>query len=322
MNKIAIIGAGFSASVLCHYLNEKDIIVFDKARGPGGRSSTRKVDGIGVFDHGLQYVSPKSKEFLEYIQNLKLVKKWEGDFIDVETGKVLPKKDRYIGINGNNDFVKSTLDPTICKFNHKINKIEHVNSTWNLTMDSGEQYKAETVILTLPQMQAYELIKDLNINFETKENFMKPCFSLMIAVKNNDLLKYSGYVINNSKIISWCANESSKQRSQNNKDYTILTIQSSENYANKNYLNYKKNKNFVLEEMLKETLNVFKLSKDNVVHKDIHGWLYAFSNAISSGIFYNSALKLGITGDWFSGGKAENAFQNSIKVSLEQKKTG
>jgi renalase len=322
MNKIAIIGAGFSASVLCHYLKEKDIVVFDKARGPGGRSSTRKVDGIGVFDHGLQYISPKSKEFLEYVQNLKLVKKWEGDFVDFETGKVLPKKDRYIGINGNNDFVKSTLDPAICKFNHKVNKIEHVNSAWNLTMDSGEQYKAETVILTQPQMQTYELIKDLNINFETKENFMKPCFSLMLAVKNNDLFKHSGYVINNSKIISWCANESSKGRSQNNEDYTLLTIQSLEDYANKNYLNYKKNKTHILEEMLNETLNIFKFSKDNIVHKDIHGWLYAFSNVIPSDIFYDSTLKLGITGDWFSGGKAESAFQNSIKVPLEQKKTG
>ena len=44
MKEIAIIGAGFSTAVLCHYLNEKNLIIFEKARGPGGRSSTRKVD--------------------------------------------------------------------------------------------------------------------------------------------------------------------------------------------------------------------------------------------------------------------------------------
>jgi renalase len=320
MKKIAIIGAGFSASVLSYYLNEKDIVVFDKARGPGGRSSTRKVDGIGVFDHGLQYISPKSKEFLEYVQNLKLVKKWEGDFVDVETGKVLPKKDRYIGINGNNDFVKSTLDPSTCRFNHKVNKIEHVNSAWNLTMDSGEQHKAETVILTLPQMQTYELIKNLNINFETKENFMKPCFSLMLAIKNNELFKYSGYLINNSKIISWCSNESTKGRAMINKRLTLLTVQSSKEYGLKNFKKFKENKEVILNEMLNEFLTLFKIKKTEVTHKSIHGWLYAFSNKTGSSSFWDENVKLGVTGDWLTGGKAENSWKNSKELLKKIKK--
>ena len=77
MNNIAILGAGFSTSTLCYYLNEKDIKVFEKARGPGGRSSTRKVDDIGVFDHGLQYISPKDKKFSEFLKLNKSVKRWE-----------------------------------------------------------------------------------------------------------------------------------------------------------------------------------------------------------------------------------------------------
>ena len=36
MNDIAIIGAGFSSAVLSHYLGRDDIIIFEKARGPGG----------------------------------------------------------------------------------------------------------------------------------------------------------------------------------------------------------------------------------------------------------------------------------------------
>jgi len=88
MKQIAIISAGFSSAVLCHYLSEKDITIFEKARGPGGRSSTRKVDGVGVFDHGLQYISPKSSEFLEFVKELKSVKRWDGDFVEID-GKML-----------------------------------------------------------------------------------------------------------------------------------------------------------------------------------------------------------------------------------------
>ena len=61
MSKITIIGSGFSSAVLSKNLKEKDVLIFDKGRGPGGRSSTRRVEHVGVFDHGLQFISPKKR---------------------------------------------------------------------------------------------------------------------------------------------------------------------------------------------------------------------------------------------------------------------
>ena len=34
--------------------------VYDKARGAGGRSSNKKLNKNESFDHGVQYISPKS----------------------------------------------------------------------------------------------------------------------------------------------------------------------------------------------------------------------------------------------------------------------
>ena len=56
MENLVIIGAGFSAAVLTEYLKEMDPLIIDKGRGPGGRCSSRRVEDIGIFDHGLQYV--------------------------------------------------------------------------------------------------------------------------------------------------------------------------------------------------------------------------------------------------------------------------
>ena len=65
MNKTVIIGSGFSSAVLTKVLDQNsNLLIFDKSRGPGGRSSTRRVEHIGLFDHGLQYISPTIKEFL------------------------------------------------------------------------------------------------------------------------------------------------------------------------------------------------------------------------------------------------------------------
>ena len=53
--------------------------VYDKARGAGGRSSNKKFNKNESFDHGVQYISPKSSQFKKFINNLiikKIVKKW------------------------------------------------------------------------------------------------------------------------------------------------------------------------------------------------------------------------------------------------------
>ena len=110
MNKLSIIGAGFSTAVLCHYLQNKDIHIFEKSRGPGGRSSTRKVDDIGVFDHGLQYISPKTEEFSKFISSIKGIKKWQGDFVELNgKEKLLPKSEKLIGEHGNKDLIQFIL---------------------------------------------------------------------------------------------------------------------------------------------------------------------------------------------------------------------
>ena len=49
------------------------INVHDKARGVGGRSSFKRYKGKIGFDHGLQYLSPRSKEFKSFTN--KLIKK-------------------------------------------------------------------------------------------------------------------------------------------------------------------------------------------------------------------------------------------------------
>ena len=311
MKQIAIIGAGFSSAVLCHYLNEKDIIIFDKARGPGGRSSTRKVDGVGVFDHGLQYVSPKSSEFLEFVKGMKSIKRWDGDFVEID-GKitVLEATEKFIGETGNNDFVKSLIQIENCHFKTRIEKLEFLKDHWKLIDEHGKKHLAKQVILTLPQEQTSELVRDLDIGFQMTENKMKPCFTVMLGLKESPIFRHSGYVLHNS-IVSWCANETSKQRELNNKDLTLLTLQTTEEYGFANFKKYKENKDQILNEIVGEFLDIFKIDDSEVVHKQVHGWLYAYSDPINTEVFYNKEKRIGITGDWFTGGRAENSWKNA-----------
>jgi len=75
--KTIIIGAGFASATLSNLINDQNLMVFDKGRGPGGRSSTRRVENIGLFDHGLQYISPTIKEF-DFFLNQKFKTLYQG----------------------------------------------------------------------------------------------------------------------------------------------------------------------------------------------------------------------------------------------------
>ena len=72
MKDFCIIGSGISGATIAKVLSKKfSVDVYDKARGAGGRSSNKKLNKNESFDHGVQYISPKSKKFKRFIKNRK-----------------------------------------------------------------------------------------------------------------------------------------------------------------------------------------------------------------------------------------------------------
>ena len=85
MSSYCVIGTGISAATIAILLSKKNSVhIYDKARGPGGRSSFKRLNKSKGFDHGAQYISPKSVQFKKFITNLckkKILKKWSGKHI-------------------------------------------------------------------------------------------------------------------------------------------------------------------------------------------------------------------------------------------------
>ena len=52
MSRYCVIGSGISGSTIANLLSKKNSVdLFDKARGPGGRSSFKKLKKVKRFDH-------------------------------------------------------------------------------------------------------------------------------------------------------------------------------------------------------------------------------------------------------------------------------
>jgi len=84
MSSFCVIGSGISGATIANLLDKKHSVdLFDKARGPGGRSSFKRLDKAKGFDHGTQYISPKSVPFKKFIK--QLIKKKNFKKVDWKT---------------------------------------------------------------------------------------------------------------------------------------------------------------------------------------------------------------------------------------------
>ena len=71
MSNVCVIGSGISGATIANLLSKKySVDLFDKARGPGGRASFKRLDQLKGFDHGTQYISPKTPAFKKFINEL------------------------------------------------------------------------------------------------------------------------------------------------------------------------------------------------------------------------------------------------------------
>ena len=215
MLDFCIIGSGVSGSTIAHILSKKyNVEIFDKARGLGGRASNKRFIKKQSFDHGVQYISPKSKLFIKYIQKLhknKILKIWDDNHLDF-TFEKKPFSTKYIGRKANNDLVKYNLKKIKQSFAAPIEKIEFKKYFWEITLKNKSKHQFKSLIITCPFPQLKKLAKQyLDKNVLKLKVQMQPNITVMLALKNQKNLPISSIKFNDD-ILAWAANENSKKR--------------------------------------------------------------------------------------------------------------
>ena len=310
MKDFCIVGSGIAGSTIANLLSKKySVEVFDKARGPGGRASSRRYKNNLSFDHGLQYLSPKSNEFKKFILDLKrknVLKEWSGIDLDF-TFERKEKAIKYIGSKGNNDICKHLIKNIKVNYNSIVTNIKFSSNYWMITLNNKDQVFFKYLILTCPFPQLKALaprcikkqISNLKVN-------IVPNITIMAAYKNYKKLPINSIKISD-EIISWAAQENTKDRFKTNQ--ILWTIQCTENFSKKVINLLKGNKNKYQSIILKKFENFLGFQNKNIVFKNIHGWKYAYNKSNTNlKSFWSSKDRFGICADWFNGPYAEGAW--------------
>lgn len=320
MIDFCVLGSGIAGSTIANELSKKySVHVFDKARGAGGRSSNKKLKGNLSFDHGVQYISPKSKVFTKIIQKIskrKILKTWDGNHLNFTFEK---KKftSKYIGVKANNDLCKYFLKNIKTSFSSQIVKIEHKKYFWEITLDDNSKHQFKALILTCPFPQLKKLAgKYLEKKISNLKIKMQPNITVMIALSNKKDLPISSIKFDD-KILSWAANENSKKRFKSN--LNLWTLQASLKWSKKTINKYKTDKS-IMNKLISRFTQLTGLEKSKIIHKKIHGWKYSYNyqkTSLSSS--WNKKYQLGICGDWFGGPKVENAWLSANDLAKKIK---
>ena len=308
MSNFCVIGSGISGATIANLLNKKHSVdLFDKARGPGGRASFKRLDKTKGFDHGTQYISPKTlafKKFLEKLIKKKVLKNWSGKHLFLnKSKKEIKNHKKIIGRKGNNDISKYLLKNIRCSYFHELKKIDYKQKKWFLTFSNGEKKIYNKLILTCPFEQLYKLSKKfIKSPFIKSRVKMDANITVMIVIKKTKS-NISSYFFDD-QILGWAAKENSKKRFKSNND--LWTLQSTNLWANKkinkNRENKEKNSKILIDRFFKLT----GIKKTKILTSLNHGWKYSSnSRSLKVKSYWNNKLNLGVCADWFVGPRVE-----------------
>ena len=311
MSDYCVIGSGISGATIANLLNKKfQVNLYDKGRGPGGRASFKRVKGQIGFDHGTQYFSPKTIEFKKFTNRLikiKILKKWSGNHIFLNSKKKENKKHiKIIGKKGNNDICKFLLKKVKCFYQSEVKKIYYKNKLWFLLFTDGKIRTYKGVILTCPFPQLKKLSeKFINNTFIKRKLKMDANITVMIAIKKNK--KSPSSFLFDDPVLGWAGNENTKKRFKSK--YDLWTLQSTFKWANKNIdknkKNLKKNSKILIDKFFKLT----KIKKTKVIYSLNHGWKYSSnSKPLKIRSYWDPQKKIGVCADWFIGPRLESGW--------------
>jgi predicted NAD/FAD-dependent oxidoreductase len=318
--KIAIIGAGISGLVLAQNLkNDADVTVFEKARGVGGRMSTRYADPF-YFDHGTQFFTARTKPFQEFLKAFTdqgIITEWSGKIINLEIGKKETKRmwfePHFVATPNMNSLCKKLAEGLDIKLSVEIAPIDQKDTDKWILRDKEQNNLGnyDLVISTAPPAQTLKLLKKALPNDTLfDQTSMQGCYALMLGFNKPWDKKWIAAKVQNNPI-KWIAINSSKPG--RNKTVTSIVAHSCNDWAEQHMDDN-------LEEAQTFLVNQFEdvtgISTSNADYISVHRWKYAIvEHTHNSGFYFDQYTGIAATSDWASASRIEEVWLDAKKLA-------
>jgi len=314
MNKIAILGAGMAGCYLGQrFSGQAQVSLFEKSRGPSGRLSTRR-GGDFHFDHGAQFFTARSEEFLKYLApyvKSGLVQGWKPRLVTLGGGRTFKRQwfePHLVAVPGMSSWLKQVAADLDVQLNCTIERAESLEGWWYLHDAQGQQHGPfDLVISTAPAAQTAALFPQLETRLAGVR--MAACYSWMLGFeKRPDPGAWDAAVVQDSPL-SWLAwNNSKPGRSTK----PALVVHSSNEWAE---ANQDSSAEEVQAQLSAALLACAGIDSGQAAFSQIHRWRYASTPVdLEAPYLLDLANGLAACGDWCLKGRLEGAFLSAFQL--------
>ena len=324
---IAIIGAGLAGLSCAHALLQAGhtVHVFDKARGPSGRMSTRRaddVDGPWQCDHGAQYFTARDPAFRAEVarwQQAGVAALWNARLASFDgrawTTPATPLE-RFVGTPRMTSpaawLVQHLGELARTQWQTTVQGLNRAEGGWAITSAEhglhSQRYGA--VLLAVPAPQAVPLLSAVApagaaVAASVR---MRGSWALMLRYASPVAMPWEGAFINTGPL-RWVARDSSKP---GRKGAETWLLHASPEWSDAHLEDS-------AESVAAALLAAFAaLGGPAPLAATAHRWRYADTEpALTQGSGWSASLRLGLCGDWLNGGKVEGAWLSGRALAAQ-----
>ena len=313
--RIAIIGAGLSGLTLANRLSAvHNIEVFEKARGPGGRMSTRRAAAY-AFDHGAQYFTAESERFQAFIGTLEaqgLIANWPRD-VRLAGGARVSDKAKFIAVPGMNALCKHLAETLSVQTQVHVESVSIGADGWHISaVDGTVRGPFDWVVSTAPAEQSAALLpRSFSGQKALRDVEMHGCFALMLGFEAPLELEWQA-LKSGTPPVGWMAINSDQP---GRPDTCTLLIQSDNAWAQ---AHLEDDPEQIIAALFAAGSALAGVDLSVARHHVLHRWRYA-STPKPAGIPFliDEQQQLAACGDWCPGSKVEAAFLSANALADE-----
>lgn len=307
--KVTVVGAGLSGLIAARELASQghSVVVIDKGRGVGGRLATRRI-GDAVFDHGAQFFTVRDPRFQSIVDGWLadgVVRVWCHGFGAEQDG--FP---RYVGSSGMTSIAKhlaTGLDVRTSSLVFSV--LPDAHGGWTVTLDTGETFECDAVILTAPIPQSFGFAFTGGVEFpeELRTIDYDRTLGLLVALDGPCAVPSPGALQNPDDVFSFIGDNQAKGISP----VPALTFHANPRWSAEHW----DTPHDEAERLLRDAA-VDYLGRSSIIASNFKRWRFATPQRNwPHRIWSNDAGNMIVAGDAFAGPRVEGATLSGLAAA-------